>query len=469
MAININDQFNVNAGKAVDSKYGKTVAGKTVPFVSTTEANAAINIAYRYEGLTVAIDAGSGPVEYWYTSPLADGNLVAKIVMPTLDSYPSEYGTDGVQSTGIWNFVNTSIANAAGRVFNAAPSGGWQIGDIWLVVDGNNNLLEIRQITSNVYGWLPYAPYAVTSFSVFSPEYSVLAPNAGNGNDGDFSWMAALPVSQGAQYGPKPTNIWAEYFQKQSGAWVSFQQLIFTVDPYSNGHTNPTDGEIETNSGNRMALVENSGLVGVYQYYPLQFTRLAIPGVARAVSAEPSGGWSFDDLWFYIDPTSGKLSEIRSVTAPPVTEGGEPTYTAIAEVSTGSAAVNYSTTETNTGATWVDSKPVYQIVMVYPSNSGELGGDTPQTVTVNGNDGSDGQAIIPIETLVSIEGVCNLTSYGIVKINALNSLDNSQTIGLTIATNQDTNVVQWYLNFNSFPTGSSVQSMYIILKYTKLT
>jgi len=119
MAININDNFSANAGKAIDVKYGKTVQGKTVPYVSTTEANAAINVNYRYKGLTVLIDDGSGPQEYWYKNSVSNDGLVEKPTGARVFS-----GGDG--------FV---------------PEGGWQIGDYWYYTNNNGFAMELRQVT----------------------------------------------------------------------------------------------------------------------------------------------------------------------------------------------------------------------------------------------------------------------------------------------------------------------------------
>lgn len=78
MAQPINDNFILNSGKSIDAKYGKTLQGKTVPYASTSEVNTAINVNYRYTGLTVLIDDGTGPAEYWYKAGTTNDDLVAK-------------------------------------------------------------------------------------------------------------------------------------------------------------------------------------------------------------------------------------------------------------------------------------------------------------------------------------------------------------------------------------------------------
>jgi hypothetical protein len=70
MAIIINDNFAVNVGKPVDSKYMNISA----PWTSISAANTGIPLAYRYQGLTVNING----VEYWYKNGVADVDLIIK-------------------------------------------------------------------------------------------------------------------------------------------------------------------------------------------------------------------------------------------------------------------------------------------------------------------------------------------------------------------------------------------------------
>jgi len=70
MAITLNDNLQINAGKPVDSKY---LSSSNVPYASVAAANSAIPISYRYQGLKVNINN----VEYWYYTGVTDGDLVA--------------------------------------------------------------------------------------------------------------------------------------------------------------------------------------------------------------------------------------------------------------------------------------------------------------------------------------------------------------------------------------------------------
>ena len=107
MAIIINDNYNVNAGKPIDSKY---LNGQT-PWTSILAANAGIPIAYRYTGLTVNI----GGTEFWYASGVTDGSLIQKKYSTILPSGSFVTGATnigffsgltGIQTLPIYNFPN---------------------------------------------------------------------------------------------------------------------------------------------------------------------------------------------------------------------------------------------------------------------------------------------------------------------------------------------------------------------------
>lgn len=85
MAIILNDNLKINAGKPVDIKY---LASTNQPYESTSAVLSAIPQALRYVGLTVNVNN----IEYWFYNGVADGNLVIK------DS--------GVASTGLTTAVN---------------------------------------------------------------------------------------------------------------------------------------------------------------------------------------------------------------------------------------------------------------------------------------------------------------------------------------------------------------------------
>lgn len=70
-----NDNIQINANKPLDNKYYKN--GLTI-YASVSEANSIIPQAYRYRGLTVAIDVSGTITEYWYFAGVADENLVVK-------------------------------------------------------------------------------------------------------------------------------------------------------------------------------------------------------------------------------------------------------------------------------------------------------------------------------------------------------------------------------------------------------
>ena len=73
MAIILNDNIKINAGKPADAKYLNL---SNQPYGSTGETNATIPITERYVGLTVNVLG----LEYWYKDGVADGDLVLKTV-----------------------------------------------------------------------------------------------------------------------------------------------------------------------------------------------------------------------------------------------------------------------------------------------------------------------------------------------------------------------------------------------------
>lgn len=78
MAIIINDNLAVNAGKPVDNKY----LNISTPWTSVSQVNTNIPESYRYLGLTVNINS----TEYWYKNSVTDGGLVLKNLVGTLNN-----------------------------------------------------------------------------------------------------------------------------------------------------------------------------------------------------------------------------------------------------------------------------------------------------------------------------------------------------------------------------------------------
>ena len=72
MAINLNDNIKIFAGKPSESKY---LSSTNTVYSSIGNVNAAIPITLRHIGLTVNV----GNVEYWYKDGVTDGNLIEKI------------------------------------------------------------------------------------------------------------------------------------------------------------------------------------------------------------------------------------------------------------------------------------------------------------------------------------------------------------------------------------------------------
>lgn len=112
MPITINDQFAVQAGRSVDNRLGKLVAGQTVPFASVAEANTAIPAAYRHLGLVVMVSLSGLPVDHYYRDGIADANLVEKL--PAASASTSGYlsQADWLTFSEQSTFRNTDFSGA---------------------------------------------------------------------------------------------------------------------------------------------------------------------------------------------------------------------------------------------------------------------------------------------------------------------------------------------------------------------
>lgn len=87
MAIILNDNIKINAGKPSESKY---LNSSNIAYSSTTEASTAIPVSERYLGLTVLVDTGTSSIEYWWRESVTGTteNLIEKkfdSVIPTED------------------------------------------------------------------------------------------------------------------------------------------------------------------------------------------------------------------------------------------------------------------------------------------------------------------------------------------------------------------------------------------------
>jgi hypothetical protein len=78
MSIIINDNFQTNAPKHIDAKYMTFISGNCVPWPSSAAAVSGINVSYRFQYLTVLCIMNGDPVEYWWRTGTADGNIEPK-------------------------------------------------------------------------------------------------------------------------------------------------------------------------------------------------------------------------------------------------------------------------------------------------------------------------------------------------------------------------------------------------------
>ena len=106
MAIIINDNFAVNVGKPVDSKY----LNGQLPWLSTALVNAGISQPYRYTGLTVNILG----TEYWYKTGVTNSSLVEKKYNSTIPSGNFVTGGTNLGFFSGFTGVQSLLLNRAG-------------------------------------------------------------------------------------------------------------------------------------------------------------------------------------------------------------------------------------------------------------------------------------------------------------------------------------------------------------------
>ena len=120
MAIILNDNLQINAGKPIDSRYLTT--GNTV-YTSTGATNLAIPVPLRYTGLTVNILG----TEYWYKTGVANINLIQKkydTVLPTGSFVTGATnigyfsGTTGIQTLPIFNIPDVNYNGNYYSIYN---------------------------------------------------------------------------------------------------------------------------------------------------------------------------------------------------------------------------------------------------------------------------------------------------------------------------------------------------------------
>lgn len=99
MAINLNDNIKINAGKPLDVKY---LSSSNLPYTSILDVNTTIPVPERSIGLTVNINND----EYWYATGVTDSDLVLK---------------NSASGSTISSFTNVGVGTG---VFSGITSGG---------------------------------------------------------------------------------------------------------------------------------------------------------------------------------------------------------------------------------------------------------------------------------------------------------------------------------------------------------
>jgi hypothetical protein len=124
MAIILNDNLKINAGKPTDSKY---LNASNAAYSATTEVLSTITLAERHQGLTVLVESGSSNIEYWFKEGITNGDLIEKkfaseqlvgdfITGATNLGYFS--GTTGVQTINVTSGGGSSYNGDYDSIYN---------------------------------------------------------------------------------------------------------------------------------------------------------------------------------------------------------------------------------------------------------------------------------------------------------------------------------------------------------------
>jgi len=117
MAINLNDNIKVNAGKPLDSKY----LNGTVPYANIAEVNSTIALSERYLGLTVLVVNK----EYWYKTSTLDAGLIEKLP----DGPPTVLAPIGVSIDGLGSSIQATSTGFSAVIYSGTITEWTIIGD----------------------------------------------------------------------------------------------------------------------------------------------------------------------------------------------------------------------------------------------------------------------------------------------------------------------------------------------------
>lgn len=147
MASPQNDNLQINAGKAVDNKLGKIQTGKTVPYASVSEANAAILSAYRYVGLEVLVTISGETVKHWYKAGTTDSDLIPYEEFFLGNTFSGDGRTSGTAiNVADGAITQVKLGPGVGVVKQVHASGTTVTisnATTWLVVDGGSTFASL--------------------------------------------------------------------------------------------------------------------------------------------------------------------------------------------------------------------------------------------------------------------------------------------------------------------------------------
>jgi len=112
MAINLNDNIQINSNKALDNKSGIYREGVWTPYLSIQEVIDSIAPAYRHRGLTVQVELGGELRELWFKDGIEDWDLVPKL----LSTDSAVTSVNGETGAVVLNFIDQNEKGAPNGV-----------------------------------------------------------------------------------------------------------------------------------------------------------------------------------------------------------------------------------------------------------------------------------------------------------------------------------------------------------------
>ncbi len=329
---NLSNNLQPNTPKSIDNRQGKFTSGVWRPYTDTAEANASINVFYRYNGLTVQVGTPTSYIDYWYYGGTAGSNLVPK----STGSVPTLLANRAVVSNGsgiITQSVTTALEVSAlsgidsniQAKFNARPpiSSYDSTGDVKVVLDPlsgkyifrsnmNGKILDWKNLddadSSTIVTVGMMKKYVQPQLDTLQTQINFLLANTGG--TGTLDSPGTLSLTPGAGSGVLTANWgnvlgqtgWVLMYDDNSG-FTSPDSIVFTkTSPFTRDITGLADGtmyyaKITATKSGWTRTYSNVATGTPSASAPLAFTGAIDAGQgAIDVSIDGQLSWSVNDL-----------------------------------------------------------------------------------------------------------------------------------------------------------------------------